>query len=272
MSPKAYISAALVFGRSRPQVPEPGYQTELAAGDDVLASSQCLSLGQPQLVRLLAIVTAIEEVRTGQNGLGAIFGDMTVIGDRILLGVSIGRDFLDGIFQVTEYQVIHRIGLCLRNILARGMFQQGNVLPQTDHVEIAQGTKGVRLSQVCILGSVVIPLDTLCLVYELIATENGCIIRLPQRLVHIRVRRGLAHVKAVNDLRVAAVIVAGAAEALVAHDLRQLINGKRRAIGNCTLPSVIASIERTKPVLLALIVVAGIRFGLGSHVHPALAA
>ena len=109
MCPKSYVVTALVISRSWPQISESRYQTELATGDDILAGSQCIRLGQAQLIRLLAIIATIEEVRASQNRLGTILGDMSIIGSCILLRIGIGRNMFNGILQISEYQTIYGV-------------------------------------------------------------------------------------------------------------------------------------------------------------------
>ena len=179
---------------------------------------------------------------------------------------------LDGILQISEYQTIYRVRSSLRNHFTGGMFQQRNILPKAKHIEIAQGAKGMSLTQISVLCILIIPGNAFTLIDKLIAAEDGCIIALPQGFVHIGIRWCLIHVETVENLGIACIGVSRTAKALVTHRLGQLIDGEQRAIRNGTLPTVVAAIERAKSILLTLIVIAGIRFCLGNHIQPTFAA
>ena len=230
MCPKSYVVTALVIRRSWPQISESRYQTELATGDDILAGSQCIRLGQAQLIRLLAIIATIEEVCASQNGLGTILGDMSIVGSRILLRIGIGRNVLNGILQISEHQTIYRVWNSLGNHITGGMFQQRDILPEAKHIKIAQGTKGMSLTQIGVLCILIIPGNAFTLIDKLIAAEDGCIIALPQGFVHIGIRWCLIHIETVEDLGIASIVVTRTAKTLVTHRLGQLIDGERRTV------------------------------------------
>ena len=62
----------------RPQTTEFRHQVEFARADDVFHGSQRISLGHA--LRLLAIVTGVEQIGTCQDGLASILGNLTIIG------------------------------------------------------------------------------------------------------------------------------------------------------------------------------------------------
>ena len=221
---------ALVIRRSWPQISESRYQTELASGDDILAGSQCIRLGQAQLIRLHAIIATIEEVCASQNGLGTILGDMSIVGSRILLRIGIGRNVLNGILQISEHQTIYGVWNSLGNHITGGMFQQRDILPEAKHIKIAQGTKGMSLTQIGVLCILIIPGNAFTLIDKLIAAEDGCIIALPQGFVHIGIRWCLIHIETVENLGIASIVVTRTAKTLVTHRLGQLIDGERRTV------------------------------------------
>ena len=144
----------------------------------------------------------------------------------LLLEADLGYgDVVGGIPKVAEHLCVDLVGVGLRHVGGRGNGQQGNILEDAQQVEVEYAAHGTGLAGHAALHGIARPVEALDALQQFVDTVDGGIVADPERVMQILLRVVLAHVEAVDNGRVAGIVVARAAEAFVGQQLREIVEG-----------------------------------------------